>query len=159
MYYLQQLSPIHVRWHMQSKSTRTLGFLVFHWHVIDALKTAGVPKLWPGKLKPFSLGDFTGFGWPYNVTLQAQSGDFDSLANFSTAIETWHNEAHMAIGMATNTPMMDPGQNVFYLPFWRLHYFINERFLEELGHFDGLGTAVKQVKRLERKAHSAVGQI
>lgn len=46
-------------------------------------------------------------------------GDIDSFAAFSLDIERWHGDAHMAIGMGTGTPMMDPAQNIFYLPFWR----------------------------------------
>jgi hypothetical protein len=50
------------------------------------------------------------------------------LANFSDSIESWHNTAHMQIGMATGTPMMDPRQNIYFRPFWRLHLYIDGMF-------------------------------
>jgi hypothetical protein len=50
------------------------------------------------------------------------------LVSFSTSIESWHNTAHMSIGTATGTPMMDPRQNIVFRAFWQLHFFIDERF-------------------------------
>jgi hypothetical protein len=50
------------------------------------------------------------------------------LADFSDSIESWHNNAHMRIGMATGTPMMDPRQNIFFRPFWQLHLYIEGMF-------------------------------
>ena len=53
---------------------------------------------------------------------------FEALVAFSTSIESWHNTAHMRIGSATGTPMMDPRQNIFFRAFWQLHFFIDDVF-------------------------------
>jgi hypothetical protein len=50
------------------------------------------------------------------------------LAAFSAAVESWRNVAHGVIGRATGTPMMDPRQNIFFRPFWRLHLYIDDLF-------------------------------
>jgi len=57
------------------------------------------------------------------------------LAQLSTAIEDWHNTAHSSIGMATGVPMMDPRQNIFFRPFWRLHFFIDGIFETVLAQY------------------------
>ena len=150
-----------MQWHRQSPLARTLGFLLFHWNVIENFRRAGGPRIWAGGLRPFSGSDFTNFGWPYTVAERATPGNVDSLADFSRAIEGWHGDAHMAIGMATGTEqqMMDPGQNIFLLNFWRLHYFINDRFLEQLDNYYGQGAALQQVQRLQRRHHRDVSRI
>jgi hypothetical protein len=51
-----------------------------------------------------------------------------ALAAFSASIRSWHNDAHMGIQTATGTPMMDPRQNIFFRPFWRLHFHIDDLF-------------------------------
>ncbi len=157
MYYLQRLSPIHTEWHRPGP--RRIGFLFFHWHGIENLKKAGGPRVWPGGVRPYTAADFRNFGWPYDVAAQAQHGDIDSLAAFSSEIEGWHNEAHMALMDATGTPMTDPAQNIFYPPFWRLHYVMNARFLERLATYDGRGTVRRQIRRLQRRQHSDVGRV
>jgi len=159
MAFLRQLSPLHVQWHRTPLAARSLGFLLFHWYVIQNFKKARGPQVWPGGVRPYTTRDFGNFGWPYRVTTEATAGDIDSFAAFSLDIERWHGDAHMAIGMATGTPMMDAAQNIFHLPFWRLHYFINERFIEQLENYDGSGTVTRQVRRLQRRRHEDTGRI
>jgi hypothetical protein len=159
MYFIREFGPMHLRWHMLAFPARPLGFLLYHWHVIQNFKKARGPQLWPGGVRPFTTADFANFGWPYQVTTTATDGDIESLAAFSLDIERWHNDAHMAIGMATGTPMMDPEENIRYLPFWRLHYFIDARFLDQLDNYDGRGSVARQIRRVERRRHSDVGRI
>jgi hypothetical protein len=159
-YFLDRFGPMHRRWHSLSSNARPLGFLLYHWHVIQAFKIAGGPRfVGGGSITPYTPANFAAFGWPYNVTAQASAGDVDSLANFSFEIEMWHNDAHMAIGMATDTPMMDPEENIWYLPFWRLHYFIDARFIQQLRRFDTRGTVRRRVRRLVARQHSDVARI
>ncbi len=156
--FLQEFGPLHKRWHTTSLRNN-LGFLLFHWHVVTAFKKCHADRVWPGGVQPFTPADWNRFAWPYNVAANVNAGDFTSLAAFSSAIEGWHNEAHMAVEMATGENMMDPATNVFLRNFWRLHYFINGRFLEALAAFDGTGSVKKQVSRLERKYDSRLGEV
>jgi len=143
-----------------SPNARPLGFLLYHWHVIRAFETAGGPRfVGGGSIAPYTPANFAAFGWPYNVTAETSAGDVDSLADFSFEIEMWHNDAHMAIGMATETPMMDPEENIWYLPFWRLHYFIDARFIQQLRRFDTRGTVRRKIRRLVARQHSDVARI
>ncbi len=66
---------------------------------------------------------------------QAKVDALAGLADFSMAIESWHNTAHMAIGTATGTPMMAPSQNIFFRPFWQLHRNIDDLFVQVLGQY------------------------
>jgi hypothetical protein len=87
------------------------------------------------------------------------------LANFSDSIESWHNTAHMQIGMATGTPMMDPRQNIFFRPFWRLHLYIDGMFqtvLKQYGnrqHPNQFVDATAIAGHLEVSHHSWVPRI
>ena len=156
--FLQDLGPLHSRWHGTSLRNN-LGFLLFHWHVVMAFKKCHADRIWPSGVQPFSLAEWNQFGWPYNLTFNVNSGDFDSLAAFSSDIEGWHNEAHMAVEMATGEDMMDPATNIFLRNFWRLHYFIDARFVEALDKFDGTGTVKQQVSRLERRHEGRLGEV
>ena len=57
----------------------------------------------------------------------------------------------MAIGMDIGRAdeMMDPALNIYLREFWRLHYFINARFLPELRRYDTSGTARAKIERSE----------
>jgi len=158
MLFLQKLGPLHNRWHTTTLRN-TIGFLTFHWHVVGAFKKCHADKLWPGGVHAFTLADWTSFGWPYNVPDNVSSGDFNSLAAFSSAIEGWHNQAHMAVEMATGENMMNPATNIFLRDFWRLHYFINARFLEALAAYDPAGSVTKKISKLEKNHESQLGQI
>jgi hypothetical protein len=72
-------------------------------------------------------------------------GDLAGLENFSSDLEAWHNGAHMNIGMAIHKNLMNPRTNVRIREFWRLHYFINDRFEKQLGNYGGAGSNVSQV--------------
>lgn len=159
--FLSRLESIHLGWHQTALAARSLGFLSFHWYVIDEFKRSKGPQLWPGGVRPFTRGDFRRFGWPYDVTLRARDGDFASLAGFSLAIERWHGQAHMAVGMAIGQEdeMMAPAQNIYLREFWRLHYFINGRLLPELRRYDKSGTARAKIERLATEHHAELGQI
>jgi hypothetical protein len=161
MEFLTDLAPIHVSWHRTTFAARRLGFLSFHWHVIEAFKRARGPSMWPGGVRAFALADFRRFGWPYNVNAPVSGGDVDSLAACSLAIESWHNDAHMAVGMAigAEAQMMDPARNISLREFWRLHYFINARFEAALRRYDGQGSIARKLEKLERDHHAMLGRI
>jgi len=161
MLFLDQLESIHQNWHQRTFNARRLGFLVFHWTVVEAFKRAKCPSVWTGGIRPFRPKDFTDFGWSYNVTIRATNKDIDSLADFSLAIESWHNDAHMAVGNAFGiaNDMMDPRVNIYHREFWRLHYFINTKFLRELRRYDSSGSATKKIERLEADQHMNLHRI
>ncbi len=161
MLFLNRLEPIHQNWHQRTFNARRLGFLVFHWTVIEEFKRAKCASLWTGGVRPFRPKDFTDFGWSYNVAARASNGDIDSLADFSLAIESWHNDAHMAVGTAfvIEDDMMNPRVNIYYREFWRLHYFINARFIRELRRYDPTGSVVKKIERLENNQHTNLHRI
>jgi len=159
--FLNRLEPIHANWHNRSFNMRGLGFLSFHWFVIQAFQRARCPSLWAGGIRPFRTVDFTNFGWRYNVTVRARLMDIDSLANFSRAVETWHNDAHMAVGQAfgIENDMMNPRVNIYYREFWRLHYFIDDRFVAELRRYDTAGSVAQKIERLEQNQHANLFRI
>lgn len=161
MLFLNELESMHVNWHSRTFNARRLGFLSFHWYVIEAFKRARCPRLWSGGVRAFRNADFNAFGWPYSVTTRASAGDFNSLADFSLAMESWHNDAHMAVGTAFGiaNDMMNPGVNIYYREFWRLHYFINGKFLTELRRYDPAGTAKRKIERLETDHHHEMHRI
>lgn len=161
MVFLNGLESIHANWHRRRFATRGLGFLIFHWEVLEAFRRCLGPSIWSRGVKSFRPSDFTKFGWSYNVTSRASKDNLQSLANFSLAIETWHNEAHMAIGMAFDIEdeMMDPTVNIYYREFWRLHYFINDRFLREIRRYDSVGSVAAKIERIERDHHDSVHEI
>lgn len=70
----------------------------------------------------------------------AAAGDTSSFEVFSGDLEAWHNDAHIEIGMAVHHNLMNPRTNVRRPEFWRLHYFINDRFVDEL-HNSAAGAA------------------
>jgi len=158
MSYLHKLGPIHLQWHHGAFATRRIGFLLFHYHVIENLKKCGGPAMFGG-IKAYTPANFTAFGHPYDVAAKALKGDLNSLAAFSLEIEGWHNEAHMAIGMATGVNMMDPLTNINHVEFWRLHYFINAKFFQQLARYDPTGSNAQRIAKIEQLHHSDVGRI
>jgi hypothetical protein len=127
--FLDGLSPIHAAWH--AEGSRTYGFLLFHTRVVRYFNQIVGPVL-QSQIEPFTPNDFQNMDvdlFEYDVS------SVDALAelrDFSIAIESWHNTAHMGIEMATGTPMMDPRQNIFFRPFWQLHGYIDELFNQTL---------------------------
>jgi hypothetical protein len=123
--YLEGLSPIHDAWHTQG--ARTYGFLLFHHRVVRYFNAIVAPAVAP-PITAFDNSDFQNMSvQPFEFDL-ADSDTLADLVTFSTTIENWHNTAHMGIGMATGVPMMDPRQNIFFRPFWQLHFFIDDLF-------------------------------
>jgi hypothetical protein len=130
--FLDGLSPIHTAWHRTGN--RTYGFLLFHTRVVRSFNQIVAPAVQP-EIRPFTDEDYENMGVRlFEYELQSVDA-LAELADFSTTIESWHNTAHMAIGTATGTPMMDPAQNIFFRPFWQLHRYIDDMFLEVLNQY------------------------
>ncbi|SFM95595.1 hypothetical protein [Nitrosomonas communis] len=123
--FLEGLSDIHFDWH--DELPPTYGFLLFHHRVVRYFNSIVNSRLQP-QISAFTPSDLQGMGvQPFTANL----GNIDTLgelANFSSSIQSWHNNAHGLIGSATQTPMMDPRQNIFFQPFWRLHLYIDGLF-------------------------------
>jgi hypothetical protein len=168
--YLRQLAPLHNRWHGFSRGARPIGFLLFHWHLIQHFRGAGLEQqlgTTAYTVADFSPGgDFADARWPAWMDDVADAGDLQGLAGYSLAIERWHNvEGHMVVGMVTGRgeDMMNPVVNIFFPEFWRLHYFINERFEEQLSayaqsaHPDlGLTTPREIIDHIEQSHHAVL---
>jgi hypothetical protein len=132
--YLRLLSPLHYRWHTQR--VRRVGFLLFHWHVIEhfkALRLDREMKIETDTEADFKPGGrFKGAHWAAMMKGVPDSTSLPDLVSYSRAIEGWHNEAHMVIGEVTGLDMMDAKANVFFPEFWGLHFFINNHFEVQL---------------------------
>ena len=123
--FLDGLSPIHVDWHDEFQ--HTYGFLLFHHRVVRYFNNIVNAGLQP-PITAFAANDFQGMNaQPFQGNL-ANIDTLGELASFSNSIESWHGGAHMQIGTATGTPMMDPAQNIYFRPFWRLHLYIDGLF-------------------------------
>ncbi len=166
--YLQLLSPMHAQWH--ARQARRVGFLMFHWHVIEHFKAAGLEPVLgvhPDRTADFSPGGrFAEADFAASMQGIGSSRSLTDLESYSQAIESWHNEAHMTIGQVTGLDMMNPTVNVFFTEFWNLHYFINARFEEQLrsyadaAHPDlGLQDAAAIIAHIETNHHTVVRRI
>lgn len=124
--FLEGLSEIHADWH-DPNIPRTYGFLLFHHRVVRYFKAIVGPAVNP-PVTAYTAADFKAMNMqPFTGNL----ANVDTLAEMATAsgaIEGWHGMAHMRIGVATQTPMMDPRQNIFFRPFWQLHFYIDDLF-------------------------------
>jgi hypothetical protein len=115
---------------------RRVGFLLFHWHVVEHFKALHLDR--EMRIKADTEADFNrggrfrGAHWSAMMRGVPDSVSIPDLVNYSRAIEGWHNEAHMVIGDVTGLDMMDPKVNVFFPEFWGLHFFINNRFEQQL---------------------------
>ncbi|WP_089724627.1 hypothetical protein [Candidatus Thiosymbion oneisti] len=155
--YLQQFAAMHDWWHGIG---RMPGFLVFHWHAIRNLKRSKADNTWAGGVTPFSENDWKNMNWPYKLTNSVAENDFDSFSVFSRRLESWHNEAHMAVTLATGQDLMNPLTNIMLRDFWRLHYFIDGKFLEALDIFNPSNVSPEmKIEELEHKFHSRVREI
>src|SRR5262245_9288481 len=113
IHFLDRFAPLHNRWHTTSLRNN-LGFLLFHWHAKAALEKSRANRIWPGGVHAFTRANWKNqFNWPYTVANNVVAGDFNSLAAFSSEMESWHNEAHMAVEMVTGEEMMDPLTNIY----------------------------------------------
>jgi len=134
--FLKKLGPIHTKWHTAHNSgTGKSGFLLFHWELIKRFKAVGGPAHFGG-VTPFTTADFVSFSAPYDVNVTVTKKNLVRLEEFSSDVELWHNNAHMAVGMAFHKNLMNPKTNVRLVQFWKLHYFINDRFEEKLADFE-----------------------
>lgn len=160
--FLEQLSDIHNDWH--SETLRTYGFLLFHHRVVRYFKTiVNTQRQTP--IVAFTTDDFRSMNvMPFNFNV-ASVDTLNEMANFSSVLESWHNTAHGRIGSATGTPMMDPQQNIFFQPFWQLHFYIDDLFQTVLQQYGNIQHANQFVdveaiaSHLEVSHHSWVSRI
>lgn len=150
--FLRKLGPIHASWHSHHNlGTSEIGFLLFHWELIQRFRKVGADTLLGG-IQPFTLAELQNFSSVYNVNDAVAKNSVSDMENFSFDLEGWHNDAHMNIGMAIHRSLMHPRTHVLIPQFWRLHYFINDRFEEKLHNFQGgAGAVAGTVAALEAK--------
>ena len=133
--FLEGLSPIHDDWH--SENVRSYGFLLFHTRVVRYFSTivnASLPQ--QQRIAPFSAQELQAMNaQPFSGVNPETVDTLAELTTFSNSLESWHNTAHMRIGTATGTPMMDPRQNIFFRPFWQLHLYIDRLFQQALARY------------------------
>lgn len=160
--FLEGLSDIHFDWH--DEIPPTYGFLLFHHRVVRYFNSIVNPQVQP-QITAFTSNDFQDIGvQPFPANL-ANIDALVELANLSSSVQSWHNTAHGLIGSATQTPMMDPRQNIFFRPFWQLHLYIDELFLtvlEQYGnrqHPNQFVNATAVAGHLEVSHHSWVPRI
>ena len=155
--FLREFSPMHVWWH---RGGRMPGFLVFHWYAIQNLKRSGADSTFRGGITPFSESEWEQMEWAYDLSNDVIENDFDSFSRFSRILENWHNEAHMAVMIATGEDMMNASTNIMLTDFWRLHYFIDIKFQEALDRFNANKVSVEmKIEALEHDFHARIGEI
>ncbi len=157
--FLRGLGPIHLNWHTQS---RRLGFLTFHWFVVDYFRRVGGPGFLGG-VPPYTTRELGRLGATYDADVPVPSGGLDELRQFSGSIEGWHNNAHMAISMEDGVDLMNALTNIWLRQFWRLHFFINREFEKKLKAYGrGVVTGPRPsavIAYLENNFHWAVREI
>ena len=131
MGFLEGLSPIHDGWH---GLVRTYGFLLFHHRVVRYVKAIVNPNI-AVAIVPFADAEFVGMGGGGFVPGPLPTS-LAELEAFSQNIEAWHNNQHRLIGVATGVPMMDASQNIFFRPFWQLHFYIDDHFQDALNAYE-----------------------
>lgn len=157
--FLRKLGPIHAQWHHDNNlGTLSLGFLLFHWELIQRLEAVGGPAHFGG-ITPFTTQQLASFNAPYNVHDVVHQGDVASLEEFSIDTEDWHNNAHMAIGMQFHVNLMNPKTNIKLVQFWQLHYFINSLFESRLSDYRTSATDTIPAVIGQLEASSAVARI
>jgi hypothetical protein len=146
--FIRKLGPLHAQWHNKHNAgTGDLGFLLFHWELVQRFKRVGADKGvgGPAGIKPFSTQQLKKYKAAYSVKVPIAQADLASLEEFSFELEAWHNDAHMNIGTAIHKNLMSPRTNVKIPQFWQLHYFINDRFEDKLKNFGGAGSQASTV--------------
>ena len=123
--FLEGLSDIHDDWHQPFG--RTYGFLLFHLRVVRYFNNIVNPAVNP-KITPYLKKDFDNMGYSEFGGGVGGVDTLGGLVNISSEIENWHNIAHSRIGAATGAPMMDARVNIYFRPFWQLHYYIDGLF-------------------------------
>jgi len=155
--FIRQLGPLHAQWHVEHNAHQALlGFLLFHWELIQRFRAAGADQGLGGLtgIKPYTEPQLANFGAPYPLLDPVSAGDVGEFETFSLDIEAWHNDAHMLVGTAIGHNLMNPRTNVRRPEFWRLHYFINDRFEEQLARYS-TDAASDTVAKLEAKPSAA----
>ena len=146
--FIQNLGPLHAQWHSEHNAgTADIGFLLFHWELVKRFKKVGADAALGGAggIQPFTLSELQNDNAAYSLTDTVARGDLAGFESFSFDLEGWHNDAHMNIGMAIHRNLMNPRTNVKIPQFWRLHYFINDRFEEQLRNYGAAGSAPADV--------------
>ncbi len=146
--FIRKLGPLHAQWHSKHNAgTADLGFLLFHWELIQRFRSVGADKGLGGSagIKPFSTQQLKKYKASYSVKVTVAQADLASIEEFSFELEGWHNDAHMNIGMAIHKNLMAPRTNVKIPQFWQLHYFINSRFEEKLKNFGAAASTASTV--------------
>jgi hypothetical protein len=136
--FLRKLGPVHAQWHTEHNGgIATLGFLLFHWELINRFKAVGADGGLGGLngITAYTETQLANFGAPYDVTDGVSAGDAAALEQFSGDVEAWHNDAHMEIGNAVHHNLMNPRTNVRRHEFWQLHYFINDQLAAALTRY------------------------
>src|SRR6266446_4958576 len=110
--FFKKLGPIHFSWHHQHNAGQVeIGFLLFHWELIQRFKKVGADAALGG-ITPFALAELANFNSAYNVNVAVGKQDTTALEDFSSELEAWHNDAHMNIGMAIHKNLMNAHTNV-----------------------------------------------
>lgn len=119
--FLDQLAPLHVEWHnSRDFNGDPVGFLSFHHEVLtvytDLLRRNGEPVQQEMRRPRPAYRRFID-------TITAP-------ADFSTAIEDWHNSVHM--NPIYPDDFMDPARNIYLDLFWQFHTLIENKFMKWL---------------------------
>src|SRR5258708_14698380 len=109
--FLKKLGPIHNNWHVAHNSgVAQTGFLLFHWELIKRFKAVDGPSYFGG-VTPFTTAQLDSFQAHDDVNVPIAAGSMTDLEEFSSQLEDWHNNAHMAIGMFFHKNLMNPKSN------------------------------------------------
>jgi hypothetical protein len=130
--FLEDLSDAHDDWH--SEFTRTYGFLVFHHRVVRYFQAIVNSQLEP-RVAAYTASDLEGLEVEPFAAELSNVDTLGELATLSFWIESWHNGAHERLAVATGTPLLDARQNIFFRPFWQLHFYIDEFFVQALDQY------------------------
>jgi hypothetical protein len=124
-HFLTGFAPIHKKWHMTEMSgphgtfnRSPIGFLSFHREVIGVYRARYVPSLASASMAHAAP--------PYRTLID----NITDPAQFSVAIEGWHNGVHRNKKYGVN--FADPTKNIYMARFWELHEFIDEKLTRYL---------------------------
>jgi hypothetical protein len=83
--FIRQLGPVHAQWHVEHNAGQaTLGFLLFHWELIERFRAVGADQGLGGLIgiKPYTEPQFADFGAAYTVLDSVSNGDVAELETF-----------------------------------------------------------------------------
>jgi hypothetical protein len=168
--FLDGISSLHVEWHSDPSTGRAIGFLLFHWHLIEHFRDLHLDQY----VRPYYASYFNpggrfgnqGADWDDSMGSVEPAANIDDLVNNSAAVESWHNSMHHIIEQNTGVPMMDAARNIYYEEFWSFHFFINS-FLEnrelynyaESTHPGEFNSPADVVRHIKESYHSSVARI